>query len=153
MTSRKMHWIQIGLVALVIVVAGVVAFAVISSGSDGDEPSTAKSTTESTDPPAHYSSTPTTTMAAPKPFNPLAGKFPKGYPKKVAVADIPSPISSAYEGMRFAVQLAPGVYTALPPGAAVRDAALGDTADGYCASIDTYSRKFRHGKEFGGSCW
>lgn len=89
---------------------------------------------------------------APAP-NPLAGKFPKGYPKKVRVSDIPFPINSAYEGMKFAVQLAPGVYTALPPGAHVRGAALGVVADGYCASIKAYSRKYRGGQEFGGSCW
>jgi hypothetical protein len=85
--------------------------------------------------------------------DPLAGKFPKGYPKKVRVSDVPFPINSQYEGMKFAVQLAPGVYTALPPGASVRGAAMGDIADGYCASIEAYSRKFRDGKEFGGSCW
>lgn len=92
---------------------------------------------------------PTPTEAA----DPFAGQFPKGFPKKVAVSDIPSPIDSAYEGFDFAVQLAPGVYTSLPPGATLEDAAFGDIADGYCASIDAFIRKFRNGEEMGGSCW
>lgn len=83
----------------------------------------------------------------------FADNFPKGFPKKVALSEIPSPINSAYEGFEFAVQLAPGVYTSLPPGANLKDAAFGDIADGYCASIDAFVKRYRDGAEMGGSCW
>lgn len=80
--------------------------------------------------------------------------FPRGYPKVVTVASLPEQVRSAYAGdYTKAVALAPGVWTPLAPGATVMDAATSGVADGFCGSIKTYERKYRHGEEFGGSCW
>lgn len=139
----------------IIRVAAIAVFVSGLSACGSDEPGTAPAPTVTVTATETVSATQTVTVA-PSPTeaaDPFAGHFPNGFPKKVAVSDIPSPINSAYDGFDFAVQLAPGVYTALPPGATLVDAAFSDIADGYCASIDAFVRKFRDGEEMGGSCW
>jgi hypothetical protein len=89
---------------------------------------------------------------SPKP-DPL---FPKGFPKVVAVSSLPDQVRSWYQmggGAPNAVAIAPGVWTELPPGASKMDAAMAGIYDGFCASIDAYSRKFRDGEQFAGTCW
>jgi hypothetical protein len=149
--ARTARWVQGVIIAVAVLVIAVAAFAVVSNlrGDKGNEPAATPQVSDPTDAPAPA---PVETEV-PAPVDPLEGLFPKGYPKRVPVASIPEPINSEYEGDRFAVQLAPGVYTALPPGSTVQDAALSDVMDGFCASITAYSRKFRGGEEFGGSCW
>lgn len=50
-----------------------------------------------------------------------------------------------------AVQLAPGVWTPLTPGASVEDAIAEGGHYGWCASVEAYERKT--GTEAGGACW
>lgn len=82
-------------------------------------------------------------------------QFPSGLPRKVAVSSMPEPVREMYQadGATAAVQLAPGVWTPLPPGATVKDAAAAGNLDGFCASIHAYERQYLNGDERGGSCW
>ena len=80
--------------------------------------------------------------------------FPKGHPKKVSVSSLPCQPRSLCEGQyKKVVAVAPGVWAPLPPGATVKDAALAGALEGFCASIDTYERKFTPGEEHRGSCY
>ena len=93
---------------------------------------------------------PTTAPTAPR----RPRLFPRGYPKVVTVSSLPEQVRSAYAGQYAkAVALAPGVWTPLAPGATVKDAATSGVADGFCGSIKTFERKYRHGEALGGSCW
>lgn len=80
--------------------------------------------------------------------------YPAGFPKTVAVADMPSPVRDQYElsGHKQAVAIAPGVWSPLTPGAKVQDAATSGIRDGFCASVQAYERKFRPPLA-GGSCY
>ena len=80
---------------------------------------------------------------------------PKGYPKVQKVGELPDQVRSSYqeEGHTTAVALAPGVWTPLTPGASVHDAINSGTADGFCASIKAYERRYLFGDSPGGACW
>jgi hypothetical protein len=82
-------------------------------------------------------------------------RFPAGYPKVVNVSTLPSQVRNWYKigGHAKAVALAPGVWTPLPPGATVDDAAASGPLDGFCASIKAYERQYLGGEERGGTCW
>lgn len=72
------------------------------------------------------------------------------------VSSLPDQVRSWYQmsgGSTKAVAIAPGVWAELPPGASKMDAANSGVYDGFCASITAYSRKFRHGEQFAGTCW
>ena len=82
--------------------------------------------------------------------------FPAGFPMKVPVSTLPDQVRSWYQmsgQAQFAVAVAPGVWTELPPGATVQDAAMAGVLDGFCASIGAYERKYTPGEEHGGTCW
>ena len=91
-----------------------------------------------------------TVTATPEP--PELAPYPKGFPKKVRVAEIPFPINSEYEGQTFAVAVAPGVWAALAPGTTVQDAADFGSFAGYCSSIKAFENKFKP-EPRGSSCW
>ncbi|GAB2773374.1 hypothetical protein GCM10027039_38350 [Terrabacter koreensis] len=92
----------------------------------------------------------TLTVTATPTANPSA--FPKGFPKTVAVSKIPSHMRGEANGAAQAIAIAPGVWTALAPGASVLESATYGTRFGYCASIRAYESKFTV-EEVGNSCW
>lgn len=79
-------------------------------------------------------------------------KYPKGYPKKVAVSSLPDELAYDFEGKSHAVAIAPGVWTELAPGTTVAESAEYGTLLGWCASIKKYERKFDV-EPRSNSCW
>jgi hypothetical protein len=81
-------------------------------------------------------------------------RLPAGYPKLVRVSRLPDQVKYwlSLSDYKQAVQLAPGVWTPLPPGAEIQDAVNEGEFDGFCASIEAFTRKFDV-PERGGTCW
>jgi hypothetical protein len=92
----------------------------------------------------------------PKPTPTQSLLFPVGFPQKVSISSLPDEVRNWYQmsgQSEFAVAVAPGVWSELPPGASVMDAATAGVLDGFCASIDAYERQHTPGEEHGGTCW
>lgn len=92
----------------------------------------------------------TTVTATPKPSDPPP--YPRGFPKRQRVSELPSPINTAFEGQQFAVAIAPGVWTEHAPGTTVREAADFGTFTGYCSSIKAFEKRYTP-EPRGNSCW
>jgi hypothetical protein len=122
---------------------------------------TAAATSSSVPVPSTAPSTPlvvttTAVVVVPPPVpTPTPSPFADGYPKQVTVASLPSQVKNWMQigGYTSAVQVAPGVWTPLPPGASVMDAATTGPLDGFCASITAYVNQYRGGLKPGGACW
>ncbi|MGW4399001.1 hypothetical protein ACWEHA_27270 [Amycolatopsis nivea] len=71
------------------------------------------------------------------------------------VSSLPSQVRNWYQmqGTTRAVQLAPGVWTALQDGATVEDAVNTDVLEGFCSSIKAFERVYRGGRIHPGACW
>ncbi len=82
-------------------------------------------------------------------------ELPDGYPQTVSVEDLPDQVQSYYESASYeqAVEVAPGVWTPLAPGASVDDAINTMSFDGFCASKQAFEREYLDGLETAGSCW
>jgi hypothetical protein len=91
----------------------------------------------------------TTTPEAP------AVALPAGYPKVVKVNTLPHQVRNWYEtkGHTEAIQLAPGVWTPMQPGATMDDSIASGVLDGFCASIKAFERQYRSGQSHAGACW
>jgi hypothetical protein len=63
-----------------------------------------------------------------------------GYPKRVAISSLDRSVGFLLKvrGATEALILAPGVYTALPPGTTVADAALGGSLNGTCGPVKAF---------------
>ena len=89
----------------------------------------------------------------------VAAAYPPGYPKIVSVSSLPVQVQDWYKFGNYtqAVAVAPGVWTPLPPGVSVQDAAPPEgpvgSLEGFCASVKTYERVYTPGEEHGGACW
>ena len=70
----------------------------------------------------------------------------------VSHAAAPSRMRDEANGGALAIAIAPGVWTALAPGASVLESATYGTRFGYCASIKAYESKFTV-ERVGNSCW
>jgi hypothetical protein len=81
--------------------------------------------------------------------------LPTGYPKVVTVTSLPDQVRNWFQmsGDTQAVQLAPGVWTPLQPGATVDDAVNAGVLDGFCSSIKAFERQYRSGRKYPGACW
>ena len=80
--------------------------------------------------------------------------FSDGYPKIVSTSKI-SPrvdVETYFKDEKRAVALAPGVWTNLPEGAELQDAATGGPLIGLCASVKAFQRK-NPDVSRGGTCW
>jgi len=141
-------------VAVLVIAAGGGATVWLATRSSG-------SPAAATSPVATHAPTPAATVSPSPSDSPSAtvetpaAQFPPGYPKVVNVTSLPSQVKNWYQisGYTKAVALAPGVWTPLPAGATVDDAAASGPLDGYCASITAYERQYLNGEERGGACW
>lgn len=114
----------------------------------------ASSAPSSASPPPSDTTAVSTTAEAPATSSPSA-PLPAGYPKVVQVSSLPSQVRNWFQmqGTARAVQLAPGVWTALQDGATVEDAVNTDVLDGFCSSIKAFERVCRGGRMHTGACW
>ena len=123
-------------------IAVATLFVLTGCGSDDPSESTpqpAATVTETATVTATVTTTVTTTPSkSPEPAATQSPLFPKGFPRVVPVSKVPHPVSSAFGKAAKVVAIAPGVWTDLPPGASVMDAATAGVANGFCASIDAY---------------
>jgi nitrous oxide reductase accessory protein NosL len=140
------------LLALVITLAGLAACSGDNNDPAAAPPAPSHSATAGVTASTSPSASPSPTANVP---TSAAPRFPSGYPKVVNVTSLPSQVKNWYQigGYTKAVALAPGVWTPLPPGATVDDAAASGPLDGYCASIKAYERQYLNGEERGGACW
>lgn len=104
-------------------------------------------------PPAAVTATASPPAAAPSTRAATPRLYPPGFPKVVPVSRLPEQVRTLYHEFAGAVAVAPGVWTALPPGASTEDALTAEVFDGFCVSINAYSRKYQHGKDLAGTCW
>ncbi|WP_020661427.1 hypothetical protein [Amycolatopsis benzoatilytica] len=113
--------------------------------------------TSSTDSPQPPTTSPpqSTGKSETPPTNFPSAALPEGYPKVVKVASLPDQVRNWFQmqGTIQAVQLAPGVWTALQDGAAVEDAVNAGVLDGFCSSIKAFERRYRSGRTYPGACW
>lgn len=81
--------------------------------------------------------------------------FDKGYPKVVKISTIPVHMQYHFltDGTSKAVAVAPGVWSALTPGATMGDSISAMVFDGFCASKKAFERKHLKGEETAGTCW
>ncbi|KAA1417075.1 hypothetical protein F0U44_18050 [Nocardioides humilatus] len=135
----------------VAVVSALLFVSACGSSDDKDAATAAETVTDTATVTATATATETTTVTV-TPEPPALPPYPKGFPKKVRVSEVPFPINSEFEGQTFAVAVAPGVWTRLAPGTTVQEAADFGTFTGYCSSISAFEKKYKP-EPRGNSCW
>ncbi|MGV9294837.1 hypothetical protein [Amycolatopsis sp. NPDC003676] len=145
------------LVALCAIACAACTTSGTPSASSPGTPSSSAAPASATPPASAPPSDPTgfpTAAEAPATSVPQA-PLPAGYPKDVKVSSLPGQVRNWFQmqGTNRAVQLAPGVWTALQDGAAVEDAVNAEVLDGFCSSIKAFERVYRGGRTYPGACW
>ncbi len=155
MTQRKRPGKRVLLAALC-----AFAGAACAGPQSASPPGTPSSSAAASSTPSPASPSPSTPTAAPSAAEAPAtttpyASLPAGYPKVVQVSSLPSQVRNWFQmqGTTRAVQLAPGVWTALQDGATVEDAVNTDVLDGFCSSIKAFERVYRSGRIHSGACW
>lgn len=85
-----------------------------------------------------------------------AWPFPDGYPKRVLISSLPERARSLYQGDdagKFAVAIAPGVWSEMPPGMSILEVVVSKPLDGDCSAVDAYESEFKPGPKGIGTCW
>ena len=86
-----------------------------------------------------------------EPSGPTPSAYARGFPKQVPLSAVPERMHLEFEGSRFAVAVAPGVWTRRNPGTTVREDADSGPLLGWCSSVDAFKTKV--GRDDPVTCW